>query len=238
MSENTAPLPEPTPPNPDEEMTAALFLSALQGSTQRQLDMLRIITNPANNSGNIDGETPDEIAASYEENFEGYMGDHEHEVDIVSDFLYSHYSALSDMPDFLFGFDAGTDGIIGGFRVMVDLEQPGGWQDRLTLTSWGDIKNSTYDRDASGLAAALAIAEVLDDHYQALIAKARRRGLIPVNPDVVRDAQTALDAYNVSGATELDASDPATVRAMRDALSALISAQCLPADPARSGSGA
>ena len=53
------------------------------------------------------------------------------------------------------------------------------YPDRVTLSSFMDLKHSTTDRSATGRAAAYAIAEAFDDQFQTLAANGARLGLRP-----------------------------------------------------------
>lgn len=207
----------PTAPSPADDFAAVAVLAGLSGHNTRQIELLRIITNPAHNNGNIDGQTHAEIYEAYED-FSGYMDyGHNDEVQTVADFLYSHYASVEGAPQFSFGFDCNAEGEIGGYLVSADC---GEYPNRITLATWGDIKNSTYDREATGLKAALAIAEALDDKYQTQVAKARQRGLIGTTPDLIERATAALAAFDAVSAE--DDIDVDTLAEVRDALADML----------------
>lgn len=78
----------------------------------------------------------------------------------------------------MFGFESTADGEIGGFNVALRIEAED-YRDRVTLVDFHDIKHSTEDREATGLKAALAIAQALDTAYRGLVERATRLGLFP-----------------------------------------------------------
>lgn len=218
---DTTTVTSPTTATSDDPFGPVALMAGLTGSNTRQIELLRIITDPALNNGNIEGETPMEIADSYEETFSGYINyGHNGEVQMIADFLHNHYSGIDGAPQFSFGFDCDEEGSISGFLVSADI---GEYPNRLTLATWGDIKNSTNDREATGLKAALAIAEALDDMYHAQVVKARRHGLLPADVSLVERAAAALDAYDAVPANEdLDVD---TAIELHDCLVALLAAQ-------------
>jgi hypothetical protein len=213
----------PTPNGEDGETNdgfeALALLAGLTGTTAEQMRLLKIITDPALANGSTEGETHLEIADYYEENYSGYPGsDFYYEMSTVADFLYSHYDSDPQAPDFTFGFISSSDGEIGGISVTARCGTD--WNNRLDLHDYIDTKHATYDRSATGLAAALAIAQALDATYQSLATKARKRGLLLADTDVLDQAQAA---YYLAARNDTLGASQATQVA--EALKALLDAQ-------------
>lgn len=202
-----------------ESFEALALLAGLTGTTAEQMRLLKIITDPDLSNGAAEGETPLEIADYYDENFDGYPGsDFHYELSTVADFLYTHYSADPLVPDFTCGFVSSSDGEIGGISVTASCGTD--WNNRLDLHDYMDVKHATYDRTATGLAAALAIAQALDATYQSLVTKARKRGLLNTDTDVLDQAQAA---YSL--AVRNETLDAAQVAQVAEALKTLLNAQ-------------
>lgn len=212
-------------PGPADDFAALAMMAGLRGTDAHGIELLKIITNPEHNHVGLEGETPMEIADTYEEGFGGYQGgDANWEVQTIADFLYAHYAAHADLPDFGFGLEANAEGEIGSYYVSATFGTD--WNSRVVLSGFHEIKHSTHDRDATGLAAALAIAAALDADYQSLLATGRKRGLMAADPDVVGSAVAALAALDT--VPDGGSADIETLDAVRASLAALIAAQGTP----------
>lgn len=214
----------PATPETGADFAAVALLAGLQGVDASAQRLLKVITDPAIAAdANMDGDTHAEVADEYEENFSGYTGfGYNDEVQTVADFLYNHYASDATVPDFLFGFECNADGEVGGYNVAIRIDAED-WQDRIALVEFHDIKHSTTNREASGLKAALAIAESLEGDYRSLLAKARRRGLLTAPANLVAIAANRLAACDATP-PNVDV-DVDTLASLRDVLAALIDAQ-------------
>lgn len=117
------------------------------------------------------------------EQFSGYYGfDAHYELSLVADVLYAaserELTARGETErrgGFAFGFQSSYDGEITGATVSVYL----GYGADSYLTKFVDTKHLTTDRSATGVRAAIAYAEALDNTYRILLARARDNGVLP-----------------------------------------------------------
>lgn len=107
------------------------------------------------------------------EAFSGYGGgDFIHEVGMVAAVL----SATFTTPAFMFGYDADVDGMLNGYTLSVLLPHTP------EFTEFHDYRNATLDRDATGIAAATAIADALYGDYLRMATTATTFGLLAPKP--------------------------------------------------------
>jgi hypothetical protein len=195
-------------------------------ATQRaEADVALSTDTPTSRQQRLDAilDNQAEAAGDDFDEFDGYGSyggeDFRYEVQQVADALYNHYAYRDDTPHFNFGFDSSSDGEVSGYMVTADCG------DGVTLAHWGDLKNATTDRSATGRDAARAITEALDGDYQRLVAKAREKGLYgePAPAEGRPDADAARRALAAWDATpEHEDIDVDTMAAVRDHLAAYV----------------
>jgi hypothetical protein len=146
--------------------------AGLDNPTSQQERLLAIITDPDQSTGQREGGTHLEIAESYEEEHGSYRGgDFRYDVACVADFLYGHYVDDLTGPEFSLSIEASVDLEFTGFRICAV------YGDGIRLSEFVEAKHATTDREAEGLAGALAIAEALDYTFSALREKGTRNRL-------------------------------------------------------------
>lgn len=131
-------------------------------------ELLGILTDPANYDGFA---TPADLR-DHLRTFHGHAGPgFLAEVEWVADRLSEHHATDQGDYPFVFGFDATASGGIGGGTVSIDV---GG----LLLTRHVGIRNLTSNRAATGIGAALAVAEALAVAYADVRGQAEGFGLL------------------------------------------------------------
>lgn len=115
------------------------------------------------------------IPADELDDFVGYEGfNFNSEVQQVADILFEHYSPNgpgNDTP-FVFGFECNSEGEISSYTVGISLDS------NFYLLANHDIKHATFDRSATGEAAAIQIGLSLENDYLQVLHQAKKSGLI------------------------------------------------------------
>lgn len=140
-----------------------------------QVRLLDILTTPDNDP--YGRELSREQTMDLYDDFGGANGDNlTAEVEAVGTRLFMHYAIQGPRrreAELVFALTGSSQGDIFGYAIGIRLRDT-----RLELVDTHDLKNATDDPQATGLRAAIAIAERLEGDYRQVVQKATKLGLI------------------------------------------------------------